>query len=78
LSGTGWPVLRLMMPGKMLVKAVCGTWRRPLPIGPIAERSRKRRHSSSVSQYRPAPPRTTVLLSSSSVHAKPNAGEKLL
>ena len=23
--GTGWPVLRLMMPGKMLTKLVCGT-----------------------------------------------------
>ena len=66
------------MPGKMLVKLVCGTCSRPLPTGPIAARSRNRRHSNSVSQYRPAPPRTTVLLSSPSVQANPNDGDQLL
>src|SRR5580704_8756597 len=66
-SGMGAPtgrtdcVLRLKIPGMVLVKALAASVLRPSPGGPMEAPSRKCCQMGWVSQYRPPPARMTVL-----------------
>src|SRR5580704_8772395 len=81
-SGMGAPtgrtdcVLRLKIPGMVLVKALAASVLRPSPGGPMEAPSRKCCQMGWVSQYRPPPARMTVLPLLPGDQAKPTWGEK--